>query len=137
MAKLTPEEPCVQFVCGNERFDSHHQCSRRGVITEGRKLWCKFHAPSAVKARDKKWMKDFKAESNRINAKHKRREAEQSACACLNTKALESGLLGEFVRSIAEINMNSCNWIPPDDLEKLILKARELLKKGADNAKED
>lgn len=31
-----------------------HQCSRRGLIEEDGQLWCKQHAPSAVKARREK-----------------------------------------------------------------------------------
>jgi len=53
MSRLTPEERCSENVRGEGQWGwmHPHQCSRRGVITEEGNLWCKQHAPSAVKAR--------------------------------------------------------------------------------------
>lgn len=74
---MSEQHECAERVWG-ERAWNAHPCSRRGVIMEGGKWWCKQHAPSSVKARaterDTKW----RLEREATTRNWRRREAEQS-----------------------------------------------------------
>lgn len=56
---MTDKERCSESVASPGSFGRFHQCTRRGLFSEGDKHYCKQHAPSAIgaknKARNAKW----------------------------------------------------------------------------------
>ncbi len=62
---------CAERVSTGIRFHMA-PCSRRGVVNEDGKWWCKQHAPSAVEARIQASMERFEAE---MLARQKDRDA--------------------------------------------------------------
>lgn len=63
---------CAEQVSNGMRFSGYSPCSRRGVVNEDGKWWCRQHAPSAAEARHKASMARFVAESL---ARQKERDA--------------------------------------------------------------
>jgi hypothetical protein len=63
-----------------------HPCTRKSVVSEDGKKWCKQHAPSSVKARQKASEARFKADQTRRMAPY--REAER--LRAVNTKLLST-----------------------------------------------
>lgn len=52
---------CQMKVFTKSIWDIHgHQCTRKGVVKEDGKHWCRQHAPSAQKARDEKIDKEYR-----------------------------------------------------------------------------
>lgn len=67
VAKLDPNR-CSKTLFHRDAWN-RSQCARKGVVEEEGTLWCKQHAPSAVKQRreasEKSWVEKNKAEHQR------------------------------------------------------------------------
>lgn len=83
------EKLCAKHVFSGSRWDfGGHRCSKKAVVQEDGKGWCKIHAPSYEKAKHErqasKWKEEAAAQSQRYR-QEREREAHRDACerACL------------------------------------------------------
>jgi hypothetical protein len=60
-------------------FGHHYPCSKHGTVQENGNWWCKTHAPSRVKARQKKRDQEMYAQWAVDDAKQKRKTEQQQA----------------------------------------------------------
>lgn len=78
MTAPKPDAPrCAARIWGT--WYDRHPCSRRGVVEEGGKVWCKQHVPSVVAARrderEARWRRDALAEHAEVAAAERDRRA--------------------------------------------------------------
>lgn len=66
----TPFNPerCAQSVHDSDGWGIH-QCYRKAKVEEAGFGWCNQHLPSNVKAKHEKWLRDFRAKYDLIDAK--------------------------------------------------------------------
>lgn len=66
----TTTQPCSAKVYEPQSWMHSHQCTRRGMIEEDGKRWCKQHSPSSTKARHEASAARFQADIDRRMAPH-------------------------------------------------------------------
>lgn len=111
---LLREERCCERIWLNQGFASRYSnCSRRGVVVSGRKLYCKQHDPKAVEARTNQRGERWSAEQQMII----RERAALSACEGISTDSLTPGLVRRLLTIIAELDLSGNGELTPETVE--------------------
>lgn len=108
--KAAAKPGCSEPIYEPGGFADYHYCTRKGILFEEGKHWCRQHAPSTRKAKRVAWEARWARErAEQIDQKIRREAKEAAYAACqaagLSTEALQDGVIEDLIaalRALAE-----------------------------------